>query len=246
VTKASSKNWLNPSNTIVSFVPLEQLLKTKRNPAPFALMGSIKTVMPKPLPRAKRVVLDCIPSVPPPCAQIAKKASSRNWLKLPNPIVNFVPLEQLLKTKWNPAPLALMGSTKKVTPKPPRHAKRVLLVFIPSVPPPCARIATKANFKNWQKPSNTIVNFVPKQQHSIRPVAVVLHVQVVNSKNKIRQFPSRANNVPLEPNGKHLQTCVILATLENIKIKTLPIQSLVNFVKRVKNSPPKPPVVRCA
>jgi len=49
-----------------------------------------------------------------------------------------------------------------------------------------------------------------------------------------------------EPNGKQLQTCVKLATMENTKIKTLPIQSLVNFVPPVKNSPPKPLLVRCA
>ena len=123
-----------------------------------------------------------------------------------------------------------MGNIKKVIPKPPRLAKRVAPDCIPPVPPPYARIAKKANFKNWLKPSNTIVNFVPKQQHSIQPVAVVIHVQAVNFKNKIRQLRSRANNVRLEPNGQQLQTCVMLATMENTKNKTLPIQFLVNFV----------------
>jgi len=143
-----------------------------------------------------------------------------------------VSLAPLLKTKRNPAPRALVGNIKKVIPKPP-HAKRVAPDCIPPVPPPYARIANKANFKKCWEPSNTIVNFVPKQQHSIQPVAVVLHVQVVNFKSKIRQLRSRANNVRLEPNGQQLQTCVMLATMENTKNKTLPIQFLVNFVPPV-------------
>ena len=102
-----------------------------------------------------------------------------------------------------------MVNTKIKTLKPPRHVKHVLLVFIPSVPPPCARIAKKASFKNWRKLSNTVVNFVPKQQHSIRPVARVLHVRVVNIKNKIPQLRSHASIVPLEPNGQQLQMCVM-------------------------------------
>jgi hypothetical protein len=40
--KASFKNWRNPSNTLVNFVSLAPLSKTKRNPAPFAWVGNIK------------------------------------------------------------------------------------------------------------------------------------------------------------------------------------------------------------
>ena len=138
------------------------------------------------------------------------------------------------------------GQYQESNTKTPWFVKRVLLDCIPPVPLLCARIAKKASTKHWLNPSNTIVNFVPKQRHLIRPVAVVLRVQVVNSKNKIRRLQSRANNVLQEPNGKQLQTCVKLATMENTKIKTLPIQSLVNFVPPVNNSPPRPPVVRCA
>ena len=132
-----------------------------------------------------------------------------------------------------------MVNTKIKTLKPPRHVKHVLLVFIPSVPPPCARIAKKASFKNWRKLSNTIVNFVPKQQHLIRPVARVLHVRVVNIKNKIPQLRSHASIVPLEPNGQQLQMCVMLVTMENTKIKTLLIQFLVNFVSLEQLLKPK-------
>ena len=92
-------------------------------------------------------------------AHPAKLAPSKRKKHLPN--VNFVLLEQLLKTKRNPAPLALVGSTKTATPKPPPCAKHARPVFIPSIPPHYARIAKKARFKNWLNPSNTIVNFVP-------------------------------------------------------------------------------------
>jgi hypothetical protein len=178
----------------------------------------------------KRVVPDYMPPVPPHCARIAKKASFKNWLNQLNTIVNFVSRGKLFKTKPNPAPLALMGNIKTATFKPVPRAKRVRPVFIPSIPPPCARIAKKASFKNWLNQLNTIVNFVPKQQHSIRPIAVVFHVPVANFKHKIQHLRSRANNAWLALNGKRLPSFAIRALMENTKMKTTPIQFLVNFV----------------
>ena len=181
-TRASFKNWPNQLNTSVNSVSLEQPLQTQLMLALVALVDSTKTATPKPPQFVKRVVLDSMPPVLPPYVRIARRARSKNWPSQLNTSVNFVSLEQLIKTQRNPAPLVLMGSTKTATPKPPPRAKYVVLDSIPSVPPPYASNATRASFKNWLKQSNMIVNFVSlvKHLHLLLKIVRLAHMILYN------------------------------------------------------------------
>jgi len=57
-----------------------------------------------------------------------------------------------------------------------------------------------------------------------------LNARMERTKNKIQHLRSRANNAWLELNGKRLPSFAIRALMENTKMKTTPIQFLVNFV----------------
>jgi len=169
--------------------------------------------------------------------------SSRSCLKQSNTIVNFVSLVKLLHLYQLNAQLVLTANTKKAIHKPPLRAKLAPPVFILRVLPLYAKIAKKESFKNWPMPLNTIVNFVPKQNHLMLHPVLVKIASVENIKKRTLPLLLRANSVLRVNNGKARRPHVIPVSLASTNIKTMPIQLIANFVPLEKGLLLNPPRV---
>jgi len=85
------------------------------------------------------------------------------------------------------------------------------------------------NFKNWLRPSNTIVNFVSLEKSSTPKHWRAFSAAVGNTKNKTPWPPRCASNARRVPNGLQYQLRALYAIPASTMNKTKPTYRVANY-----------------
>jgi len=169
------------------------------------------------------------------CAKIVKRASTKKQTKIWRIHASFAPKEKNSVPLLPFVPIAPLEGFKNKTRQLPSLANNAWPVPNGPAPPQFAMLAPLASTKNRTMLIQQIVNFVKRVKNS--PPRPLLVQFVWRASTKIK-------SVQQQPRARTVQMVATSLILQRPKKNTM-LKAIVNFVKRAKNSLPKPSLVRC-